>query len=92
MISHSKGEKVIVTGGAGFIGSHVVDALVERGFDVHIIDNLSGGKREHVNKDSHLHVKDIRDLEALTSLLKDAKYVFHLAALPRVQYSIENSS
>jgi len=46
----NKRKKVIVTGGAGFIGSNLVDALVERGFDVHIIDNLSGGKRENINK------------------------------------------
>ncbi|MBI2047950.1 MAG: NAD-dependent epimerase/dehydratase family protein [Parcubacteria group bacterium] len=38
--------KVIVTGGAGFIGSHLTDALVERGFDVHVIDNLSRGKKK----------------------------------------------
>jgi len=83
-------EKVIVTGGAGFIGSHIVDALIEKGYEVHIVDNLCAGKKENVNKKAILHVVDIRDKEALMSIFKDAKYVFHEAALPRVQYSIEN--
>jgi len=82
--------KVVVTGGAGFIGSHLVDALVERGFQVHVIDNLSGGKREHVNKNAILHELDIRKLETIKPVINGAEYVFHLAALPRVQYSIEN--
>ncbi len=82
--------KVVVTGGAGFIGSNLTDALVEKGFDVHVIDNLSAGKREHVNKKATLHVGDICDSKVLESVFKDAQYVFHLAALPRVQYSIEH--
>lgn len=82
--------KVIVTGGAGFIGSNLVDALVERGFNVHVIDNLSNGKRKNVHKKATLHVLDITDLKAIRPLFKGARYVFHLAALPRVQYSIEN--
>jgi len=41
--------KCLVTGGAGFIGSHIVDALVAEGYDVHIVDNLSSGKKENVN-------------------------------------------
>ena len=48
--------KVIVTGGAGFIGSHLTDALVERDFDVHIIDDLSAGKMENVNKQAIFHL------------------------------------
>lgn len=83
-------QKVIVTGGAGFIGSNLVDALVNRGFDVHVIDNLSGGKRANVNKKAKLHVKDITDLRAIEPIFKGAAYVFHLAALPRVQFSIEH--
>src|SRR3989338_4208256 len=82
--------RVIVTGGAGFIGSNLVDALVERGFDVHIIDNLYGGKRENINKKAKFHLLDIVDLESIKPVFKGADYVFHLAALPRVQYSIEN--
>ena len=82
--------KVIVTGGAGFIGSNLVDALVERGFRVHIIDDLSGGKRKNVNKKAKFHLADITDLKKIKPLFRGASYVFHLAALPRVQYSIEN--
>src|SRR5258708_1642786 len=83
-------DRVAVVGGAGFIGSNLVDELVRLGYDVHVIDNLSGGKRENVNKKAKLHVVDIREPEPLEKALKGARYVFHLAALPRVQYSIEN--
>lgn len=82
-------KKVVVTGGAGFIGSNLVDALVEKDFDVHIIDNLSAGKKENINEKATLHIVDIRNLNEISLIIKDAKYVFHLAALPRVQYSIE---
>lgn len=83
-------EKVIVTGGAGFIGSHIVDALVSSGYEVHIIDNLSSGKEENVNSKATFHNVDIRDYEKLLPIFKDVKYVFHEAAYPQVQYSIEN--
>ncbi|KKW20862.1 MAG: hypothetical protein A2W52_03810 [Candidatus Taylorbacteria bacterium RIFCSPHIGHO2_02_49_25] len=82
--------KVVVTGGAGFIGSHVTDALVLRGFEVHVIDNLSAGKKENVNPKAVFHRADIRELAALSPIIKGAQFVFHLAALPRVQYSIEH--
>jgi nucleoside-diphosphate-sugar epimerase len=82
--------KVIVTGGAGFIGSNLTDALVEKGFDVHVIDNLCGGKKENVNKKAKLHVLDITDIKAIQPIFKNASFVFHLAALPRVVYSIEH--
>ena len=83
-------EKIIVTGGAGFIGSHIADALIEKGYEVHIIDNLSVGKKENINPKAILHIVDIRDKEKLMPIFKDAKYVFHEAAFPQVQYSIEN--
>jgi UDP-glucose 4-epimerase len=82
--------KAVVTGGAGFIGSHLVDALVEKGFDVQVIDDLSGGKKENVNPKATLHIASICDYEAIAPIIKGADYVFHLAALPRVQYSIEH--
>ena len=81
--------KVVVTGGAGFIGSHLVDALIDEGYDVHVIDNLVNGKKENVNAKAKFHKKDITDLKALQSVFKKADYVFHLAALPRVQFSIK---
>lgn len=80
--------KVVVTGGAGFIGSHLVDALVERNFSVGVIDDLSGGKREQINPRATLHVVDIRDFEAIKTIFSGTETVFHLAALPRVQPSI----
>jgi UDP-glucose 4-epimerase len=83
-------KKAIVTGGAGFIGSHVVDGLLEKGYEVHIIDNLSGGKRHNVNPNAIFHEKDIRNLDEIRPLFKGVDHVFHLAALPRVQYSIEH--
>jgi len=85
-----KNKKVVVTGGAGFIGSHVGDVLVSRGYDVHVIDNLSAGKKEHVNSAVTLHIADIKDYKTILPIIKGSKYVFHLAALPRVEYSIEH--
>ncbi len=85
-----KREKIIVTGGAGFIGSNLVDVLVESGYDVHVIDNLSGGKKENVNIKAKLYIKDITNLKQIETIFKGADYVFHLAALPRVQFSIEH--
>ncbi|PIR82738.1 LPS biosynthesis protein WbpP [Candidatus Kaiserbacteria bacterium CG10_big_fil_rev_8_21_14_0_10_59_10] len=83
-------EKAVVTGGAGFVGSHLVDALVERGFDVHVVDNYAAGKREdRIHKAATYHEVDIRDYEKLAPVVAGARYVFHEAALPRVQFSIE---
>lgn len=82
--------KIIVTGGAGFIGSHLVDALVERGFEVHVIDNLSNGKIENVNKKALFHQLNVTDIDSIKPIFRGVEYVFHLAALPRVQYSIEH--
>ncbi|MCU0679670.1 MAG: SDR family oxidoreductase, partial [Planctomycetes bacterium] len=82
--------KCLVTGGAGFIGSNLVDALIERGDEVIIIDNLSTGKAENINPKAKFHKTDIRDLAAITPLFKDVDYVFHFAAFPRVQPSIED--
>lgn len=81
--------KVIVTGGAGFIGSHLTDVLIERGFAVRIIDNLSGGKMERVNPKAEFIKGDIRNIETVKKVMEGIDYVFHLAALPRVQFSIQ---
>jgi UDP-glucose 4-epimerase len=82
--------KIIVTGGAGFIGSHIVDALINDGYEVHIVDNMSSGKEENINPKATMHKVDIRDKEKLMPIFKGAKYVFHEAAMPQVQYSMEN--
>lgn len=87
---NKKSKKVVVTGGAGFIGSHLVEALIEKGFQVEVIDNLVAGKREQVDARATLHIADIRDLDAIAPIIDGAQVVFHLAALPSVPYSIEN--
>lgn len=90
MKKSKKQKKVVVTGGSGFIGSHLVDALVIEGFDVHIIDIEKNVKEGRFNKQATYHNKDIRVLKNISPILKGTQYVFHLAALPRVQYSIEH--
>ncbi len=83
-------EKVVVTGGAGFIGSHLVKKLVELGFDVSVIDNLYSGKEKDVHSKAKFFNLDVRDLDKIRPVFKGAKYVFHLAAIPSVQFSIEH--
>ncbi|MBY0472807.1 NAD-dependent epimerase/dehydratase family protein [Patescibacteria group bacterium] len=83
---------IVVTGGAGFLGSHLCPALVKEGYSVHVVDTLVAGKREHVPEGAVLHEIDIRNVEALRQLfgsLGPITGLFHLAALPRVQYSID---
>lgn len=81
--------KIIVTGGAGFIGSHLVDALIERGYEVAVIDNLATGKKENLNPRAEFHKLSICNYEGIAPLFKGVKIVFHVAALPRVQLSVE---
>lgn len=81
--------KVLVTGGAGFIGSHVVDRLIRAGHEVIVLDNLSTGKIENVNKKAKFINGDIRDPNVYEQF-EDIEFVFHLAALARIQPSIEN--
>ena len=82
--------KCLVTGGAGFIGSNLVDALIERGDEVIIIDNLTTGKIENLNPKAEFHQADIRKLEEIKPFFNGIDYVFHFAAFPRVQPSIED--
>lgn len=81
--------RVVVTGGAGFIGSHVVDALVARGDEVSVVDTLVTGKRENVHERADLRVHDIR--EPLDDLFAEIRpeAVFHLAAQADVRVSVE---
>ncbi len=79
----------IVTGGAGFIGSHVVDALVARGDEVAVIDSLVHGKEENVSG-AELHVRDIREpLDDIFDAVRP-EAVFHLAAQADVRVSVEH--
>jgi UDP-glucose 4-epimerase len=81
--------RVVVTGGAGFIGSHVVEALVVRGDEVAVVDNLVTGKRENVPDAATLHEKDVR--ESLDELFDEVRpeAVIHLAAQVDVRVSVE---
>jgi UDP-glucose 4-epimerase len=80
----------LVTGGAGFIGSHVVDALLERGDEVHVVDTLVTGKRENVPAEATLHEVDIRD-DAFGELCAELgpAGIVHLAAQADVRVSVE---
>lgn len=81
---------ILVTGGAGFIGSHLVDALLEAGHDVTVFDNLSTGRREQVSAAAHFCQGDIRDEAALQTLFQEGHFdvVFHEAAQTQVPYSL----
>ena len=86
--------KVLVTGGAGFMGSHVVDALIERGYEVVVIDNLSAGSlsflKEHFgNKRFHFHRADLLN-DPLRNFFEGCDAVWHLAANPEVRIGAEN--
>ena len=84
----------VVTGGAGFIGSHMVDLLLAEGFEVRVIDNLSGGHERNLahqsgNADLKLERVDICQLNSDTATFKGAKYVFHFAGIGDIVPSIE---
>jgi UDP-glucose 4-epimerase len=82
--------RAIVTGGAGFIGSHMADALVTRGDEVHVLDNLTRGRREHVPEPARLHEGDIRsDADAVFDEIRP-EACFHLAAQADVRVSVED--
>ena len=80
---------VLVTGGAGFIGSHLTDALIAAGHTVCVLDNFASGQRANLPPGAEVIERDIRDLEALRPVFKGVDYVFHTAAMPRVMLSIE---
>jgi UDP-glucose 4-epimerase len=82
--------RVIVIGGAGFIGSHLVDALLARADEVHVVDDFSNGRRENLPDTIALHELDIRD-DSLTPLVRELRpeVVFHLAAQVDVVKSVE---
>jgi UDP-glucose 4-epimerase len=84
----------VVTGGAGFIGSHMVDLLLARGYQVRVIDNLAGGRLENLahvrdNPALQVDVADIRDLSPGSPLFAGARYVFHFAGIGDIVPSME---
>lgn len=85
---------VIVTGGAGFIGSNLADALVAQGIPVHVVDDLSHGNERQVPPDAEFHELDIRDAAALHALAEKARpaTIYHLAAQADVRRAIEEPS
>lgn len=83
-----------MTGGAGFIGSHLAEALIKKGYQVVVVDNLTTGRRENLDaiKDSpHLTIKsiDVNDVLGITDIFKGATFIFHLAALADIVPSIQ---
>ncbi|MEQ8805908.1 MAG: GDP-mannose 4,6-dehydratase [Rhodospirillales bacterium] len=84
----------VVTGGAGFIGSHIVDVLLERGYAVRVIDNFTGGHERNLshladNPDLAVEHADIRGLTPGSALFEDARFVFHFAGIGDIVPSIE---
>ncbi len=82
--------KILITGGAGFIGSHLTDKLIAGGHQVVVIDNLSTGRKENLNPKADFHNLDICEFEKIKPLFEGVDFVFHLAAIPRVPISVED--
>lgn len=84
-------KKVLVTGGAGFIGSHLVNELVQKNYEVFVIDDLSSGKKKNINNKAKFYKIDIRNKKILEIFKKEKpQIVFHLAAKPIVQEAYKN--
>jgi UDP-glucose 4-epimerase len=90
----TEGSTVLVTGGAGFIGSHVVERLLNSGARVRVLDNLSTGKRENLPHDGKFEFieGDIRDAGTVTRTMRGVTAVIHLAAVASVQASVDDPS
>jgi UDP-glucose 4-epimerase len=87
-------QTAVVTGGAGFIGSHMVDLLLARGFSVRVVDNLVGGRLENLAHQNHnarlsVDVRDLRDVAPGDALFAGAEFVFHFAGIGDIVPSIE---
>lgn len=87
-----KYRRVLVTGGAGFIGSHICDELVNLNKQVIIIDDLSTGKQENIPKGTEFIQLDIANLERLRDVFQNVDVVFHVAAQPSSRKSVKNQN
>lgn len=85
-----KNQTILVTGGAGFIGSNLVDRLISQENRVIVIDDLSTGKKENLNPQADFYQLSICDFEKIKPLFQGVDYVFHLAALARVPLSVKD--
>ena len=82
--------KYLITGGAGFIGSHIARALLEQGADVRVLDNFSSGKRENLKGlDVEILEGDLRDASVVTRAVEGVEVIFHEAAFVSVPESME---
>jgi len=84
--------RAIVTGGAGFIGSHMTDFLIKKGYKVAVIDNLRVGKKKNINPKARFYQRDINNLAAMIDIFKRERpdYVLHFAAQIDVRFSVDN--
>ena len=91
-VNENEKTTVLVTGGAGFIGSHIVDLLIKNNYEVVIVDDLSSGREENVNKKARLYKLDITDQNDLVEVFKKEKpdYVCHEAAQISVSFSVRD--
>ena len=87
----NKNNNILITGGAGYIGSHVSLLLIEKGYNVTIIDSLITGNKQLVPKEAKLEICDIADTKKVTKILKDTRFkaVLHFAGLIRVDESVK---
>ena len=83
-------KKALVTGGAGFVGSNLVNKLIEKKIETIVIDNLSSGKKKNLNKKAKFIKGNILNKNLLTKISKNCDVIFHLAAMTNIQESIKD--
>ena len=83
-------KQYLVTGGAGFIGSHIVEALLKRGDSVRVLDNFATSKRDNIPAGAELFEASITETDAIAPAFQGVDGVFHTAALTSVEFSLKN--
>ena len=85
-------KNILLTGGAGYIGSHVTNLLIDKGYSVTVLDSLITGHKDLVNKKAKLVISDISNVKRISKLLKKQNFdiVLHFAGLIRVDESVKN--